>query len=281
MLTEFKDSDSAIRARLRKLGFKATAFLPDWRETLRACDFHLAKRELQTFFHYAAEQAVARQGEDGRCKYRVEFVPGWEVFAERPCYDTAVAFIEGAPDYADLIWAYFWAYLIECCPGGMLLKDVCNRRPENELSLTRSHGSKQLPLPGTTLKSHPVPQRHAFYTQMQKNGQVSLPRRVTDDAAAAMKQMELYCIAHPGSPSAVRCPQLFIRDKLWVALLGPSVEEGIVGFGPTVAAALRAFDVQYLAGLRPPSEAIKPRRSFRAHRRRLADCDFAQPLEQS
>jgi hypothetical protein len=130
MLTEFKDSDSAIRARLRKLGFKATACPPDWRETLRACDFHLAKRELQKFFHYAAEQALARQGEGGRCIYRVEFVRGWEVFAERPCYDTAVAFIEGAPDYADLIWAYFWAYLIECCPGGMLLKDAYNRRPE-------------------------------------------------------------------------------------------------------------------------------------------------------
>ena len=94
MLTEFKDSDSAIRARLRKLGFKATAFLPDWRETLRACDFHLAKRELQSFFHCAVEQTVARQGEGGRCIYRVDFVRGWEVFAERPCYDTAVAFIE-------------------------------------------------------------------------------------------------------------------------------------------------------------------------------------------
>ena len=82
---------------------------------------------------------------------------------------------------------------------------------------------------------------------MQKRpGVASAP--LTDDAAVAMKQMELYCIAHPGSPSAVRCPQLFIRDKLWVALLGPSVEEGIVGIGPTVAAALRAFDVQYLAG---------------------------------
>ena len=102
---------------------------------------------------------------------------------------------------------------------------------------------------------------------MKKNGQVSLPHSVMDDAAAAMKQMELYCIAHPGSPSAVRCPQLIIRGKLWVALLGPSVEEGIVGIGPTVAAALRAFDVQYLAGLRPSSEAIKLRRSFRAYRR--------------
>jgi hypothetical protein len=75
-------------------------------------------------------------------------------------------------------------------------------------------------------------------------------------AMAAMEQMELYCHAHPGSPSAVRRPQLFVRGKLWVALLGPSVEEGIVGIGPTVTAALRAFDTQYLAGLRPPVEVI-------------------------
>jgi hypothetical protein len=99
---------------------------------------------------------------------------------------------------------------------------------------------------------------------MKKNGPVSRPRRVMDYAAAEMKQMELYCIAHPSSPSDVRRPRLFVRGKLWIALVGPSVEQGIVGIGPTVAAALRAFDVQYLAGLRPPSEAIKPRRSFRS-----------------
>jgi hypothetical protein len=51
-----------------------------------------------------------------------------------------------------------------------------------------------------------------------------------------------YCVAHPGSPSAVRRPRLFFRSELWIALLGPSVEEGIVGIGSTVAAALRAFD---------------------------------------
>jgi len=66
--------------------------------------------------------------------------------------------------------------------------------------------------------------------------------------------MELYCRAHPGSPAAVRRPQLFFRGELWIAVLGPSVEEGIVGIGPTVAAALRAFDSQYLAGLRPAVE---------------------------
>jgi hypothetical protein len=96
---------------------------------------------------------------------------------------------------------------------------------------------------------------HAFYRQMKKNnGQVSRERRAMNYATVALEQMELYCVAHPGSPSAVRRPGLFVRGELWIALLGPSVEEGIVGIGPTIAAALRAFDTQYLAGLRPAVE---------------------------
>jgi len=75
-------------------------------------------------------------------------------------------------------------------------------------------------------------------------------------AVEAMEHLESYCAAHPGSPSAVRRPQLLFRSELWIALLGPSMEEGIVGIGPTVGAALRAFDTQYLAGLRPPREAV-------------------------
>jgi hypothetical protein len=74
---------------------------------------------------------------------------------------------------------------------------------------------------------------------------------------AAMERMELYCAAHPGSPSAARRPQLTYRGQLWIALLGPNVEEGIVGIGQTVEAALRAFDAQYLAGLRPPSQGFR------------------------
>lgn len=62
---------------------------------------------------------------------------------------------------------------------------------------------------------------------------------------------------HPGSPVAVRRPRLFNRSGVWVALLGPSVEQGIVGIGANVEAALRVFDVQYLASLRPPAEADK------------------------
>jgi len=112
-------------------------------------------------------------------------------------------------------------------------------------------------MPATDRKPHPIPHRHAFYTQMKKNnGQVSRGRGVVDYAAAAMEQMELYCAAHPGSPSAVCRPQLSFRGDLWIVLLGPSVEEGIVGIGPTVSAALRAFDTQYLAGLRPAVEPV-------------------------
>ncbi|HEY2144062.1 MAG TPA: hypothetical protein VGH06_06875 [Candidatus Udaeobacter sp.] len=90
----------------------------------------------------------------------------------------------------------------------------------------------------------------------KNNGHVSPGGRVMDYASAAMEQMELYRRAHPGSPSAVRAPRLFFRSELWIALLGPNIEEGIVGIGPTVEAALRAFDVQYLTGLRPPVKSI-------------------------
>jgi hypothetical protein len=83
--------------------------------------------------------------------------------------------------------------------------------------------------------------------------------RVLDYAEAALEQMKDYCAARPGSPAAVRRPQLFFRGELWIALLGPNLEEAIVGIGPTVAAALRAFDTQYLAGLRPPNERLTPR----------------------
>jgi len=93
---------------------------------------------------------------------------------------------------------------------------------------------------------------------MQKvNGFRSKGRHVLDPTMAAMERLELYCAAHPGCPSAERRPQLLYRGQLWIALLGPSIEEGIVGIGPTVEAALRAFDAQYLAGLRPPAQTLR------------------------
>jgi hypothetical protein len=97
---------------------------------------------------------------------------------------------------------------------------------------------------------------------MKRNSGIpSVNARLVDQTAAAMELMHHYCEAHPGSPAAVRRPQLFIRTGVWVALLGPSVEKGIVGIGATVEGALRAFDAQYLAGLRPPDEVRRRRRT--------------------
>ena len=76
---------------------------------------------------------------------------------------------------------------------------------------------------------------------------------VPDAARTALVEMKSYCTAHPSSPSAVRRPALSIRSGLWIALLGPSMEEGIVGIGHSVDAALDAFDRQYMVGLRPRS----------------------------
>jgi hypothetical protein len=78
--------------------------------------------------------------------------------------------------------------------------------------------------------------------------------RKQDEGQAASERAELYYAAHPRSPSAVRRPKLYRRSQNWIALLGPSIEDGIVGLGLTVEAALRGFDAQYLATLRPSEE---------------------------
>jgi hypothetical protein len=54
----------------------------------------------------------------------------------------------------------------------------------------------------------------------------------------------------------MRRPEVFFRGDLWIVLLGPTLEDGIVGIGPTIAAALRAFDTQYRE-LRTPNDKIK------------------------
>ena len=111
---------------------------------------------------------------------------------------------------------------------------------------------------------------------MNQNGHTPRRHRVMDYAAASVEELEHYCVEHPGSPSAVRRPQLFVRGDLWIALLGPNVEEGIVGIGSTVWAALRAFDAQYLAGQASPHERIssqtKPRQPYTVQLRQLPKC---------
>lgn len=61
----------------------------------------------------------------------------------------------------------------------------------------------------------------------------------------ALKEMLRYWDAHPTAPSATLRPQLSVRSGVWIVLLGPSISEGIAGFGYTVEAALRAFDTRY------------------------------------
>ena len=67
----------------------------------------------------------------------------------------------------------------------------------------------------------------------------------------AMQEMESGVALDPGTAVSLRHPRLFIRGRTFVALLGPSIEEGIAGFGDTVQAALRAFDRQYSRSLTP------------------------------
>jgi hypothetical protein len=75
--------------------------------------------------------------------------------------------------------------------------------------------------------------------------------QAVDQTLAAMKEMERYCVEHPRSPAALRRPQLSVRGRTFIALLGVTIEDGITGFGDNVGAALRAFDAQYRRVLRP------------------------------
>ena len=68
----------------------------------------------------------------------------------------------------------------------------------------------------------------------------------------AAREMEDYCMMHPCTPAAVRRPRISKRGGTWIALLGPSIDDGIAGFGPDIFAALETFNRNYLAALQPP-----------------------------
>lgn len=95
--------------------------------------------------------------------------------------------------------------------------------------------------------------RHGFL--MEHGG------HVLDQTSRAIERRDAYCTAHPRSPTALRRPRLLLRGELWVALLGPNIEEGILGIGSTIEAALRAFDSQYFAAV-PTSRHAKSHRTF-------------------
>jgi hypothetical protein len=57
-------------------------------------------------------------------------------------------------------------------------------------------------------------------------------------------------------------PVIVARQTVDSSFWGPSVREGIAGFGPTIEAALRNFDAQYLRALRPPQVRTKNQKNL-------------------
>jgi len=60
--------------------------------------------------------------------------------------------------------------------------------------------------------------------------------------AQLRKEVEQFLEEHPLSPAGRLRPRMGFSGGVWLALLGPSVQEGKVGFGPNPVSALRAFN---------------------------------------
>lgn len=78
--------------------------------------------------------------------------------------------------------------------------------------------------------------------------------REEEQALQVEIEFSTYCEQHPGGPAAVRHPTICCRGKTWTVILGANLQEGIVGLGNTLGAALADFDRQYLNLLHPPIE---------------------------
>ena len=75
-------------------------------------------------------------------------------------------------------------------------------------------------------------------------------KRRSSSSGDPTERMEFYCAENPESPAAMHRPQLMMREKLWIAQLGSSIQQGTIGIGNSVEAALRAFDTQYPVSMR-------------------------------
>jgi hypothetical protein len=64
------------------------------------------------------------------------------------------------------------------------------------------------------------------------------------------RDVKKYCEAHPLSATAMKHPRVLFYRGRYVALLGRSIGRGVLGFGTSVASALRAFDEIYPKYLR-------------------------------
>jgi hypothetical protein len=78
-----------------------------------------------------------------------------------------------------------------------------------------------------------------------------MKRAAKRETLAVEERIQLYYAAHPGGAAALRRPRVAKQGGVWVAISGANIQQGVVGIGTTVEAALRAFDTQYLYRLRP------------------------------
>jgi hypothetical protein len=67
-----------------------------------------------------------------------------------------------------------------------------------------------------------------------------LPRHIRLEA-------ESYLRAYALTPASRLRPKLGMNGDIWLAVVGPSVQEGVTGFGSSPVAALRAFNRNYTA----------------------------------
>ena len=78
-----------------------------------------------------------------------------------------------------------------------------------------------------------------------------MKKKAKREKLAVQERIELYYAAHPTGAAALRQPRVTKQGGVWVAIWGVNIQQGVVGIGATVEAALRAFDTQYLYRLRP------------------------------
>ena len=67
-----------------------------------------------------------------------------------------------------------------------------------------------------------------------------------DYKAAFVAEAEKYYAAHPFGPAAQRHPRITIDHGRYIASTARSIKGGVIGFGTSIASALRAFDEIYI-----------------------------------
>jgi hypothetical protein len=128
----------------------------NWRQTLRQCNFFKARREIADFFRMANQRAEA---EGKQAIFTKEIAGGWERFAEKPDYESAVRFVDAAP----LMFRYFEA----CCPGGALQKIPLRT------ATTFSIGDLSLETPASQLRGlRELSSQDYVFSPRQFNGEV-------------------------------------------------------------------------------------------------------------